>query len=129
MIEMQRNATKDTREKSENINEGRRFDWNLKRDKNVYESVRANKLTLVNLWAAIDIWLYVVPVSIDKRPMATYVRDVFGILAEIDVYQREFHAAVPIAVYFGNRTNKADRMYRAAHIQQEKRNKIKILIR
>lgn len=46
--------------------------------------------------------------------MATYGRDVFGILVKIDVYQREFHATVPIAVYFGNRTNRVDRMYHAA---------------
>lgn len=45
--------------------------------------------------------------------MAACDRDVFDIPVEIDVYRQEFHVTAPIAVYFGNRTSKVDRMYRA----------------
>lgn len=67
-------------------------------------------LTSASLWVTIDIWLFAALVSADRRPTVICGRAVSDILAERDVYRPESHAIVPIAEYFGNKTNTNDRM-------------------
>lgn len=77
---------------------------------NILVTIYVLCITLTDLSAIVDIWLFVEQVLVDKQLMEVYGRVFFGILVEINVYQQVFHGVVLIEECFDSSTNIADRM-------------------